>query len=64
MIRKSDRFAIKAAQTKTKSFTLNHYDLSVWSSVKRRWIKPDGDVAIYAGASFRLRDIRLTMKRM
>ena len=62
VLRKFDRYFLKAGQSKKITFKLNRYDLSVWSNEKQRWWKPDGKVKIYVGASSR--DIRLTLNKM
>ena len=62
VLRKFDRFFLKAGESSKVSFKLNRYDLSVWDSEKQRWWKPEGQVKVYVGASSR--DIRLTLDDM
>lgn len=62
VLRKFDRFHIKANQSKKITFTLNRYDLSVWDNGSSRWSKPQGDFTLFVGASSR--DVRLQKKHL
>ena len=58
VLRKFDRYFLKKAESKTITYTLSAYDLSTWDVVKQKWLRPDGDVKVYIGASSR--DIKKT----
>jgi beta-glucosidase len=62
VLRKFDRYHIRSGRTRTMTYTLNRYDLSIYDTVLGRWIKPDGDIKLLVGASSR--DIRLTKNKL
>lgn len=59
VLRKFDRFAINTNQTTTITWRLNTYDLSVWDTVKQKWVVPKGQTTLLIGAGSR--DIRLSI---
>lgn len=59
VLRKFDRFEIKQNETKTISFELNTYDLSIWNTTQQKWVVPQGETKLLIGAGSR--DIRLTL---
>lgn len=62
VLRRFDRYGVKAGKSRRIVFRLNRYDLSIWSNEENRWMKPIGNVSLYVGSSSR--DIKLIKKRM
>jgi len=53
VLRDFERINLDPWETKTVSFNLSDYDLSIWDVVTQRWVIPDGEfVAIVARHSF------------
>lgn len=59
VLRKFDRFQIAKGESTTVTWSLNTYDLSVWSAEKHKWIVPQGNTTLHIGAGSR--DIRLSL---
>lgn len=53
-----DSISLNAGETKTVTFKLSRYDISVWDTVSQRWVIPSGKFTVTVGASSR--DRRLT----
>ena len=57
LLRGFDSVFLTPGQSKTVTFQLTRYDLSIWDVVSQRWVIPSGTFGINVGASSR--DFRL-----
>lgn len=57
VLRNFDRIWVPKEADRTVSFTLSHYDISVWNGTHQQWLQPHGKLKALIGASSR--DIRL-----
>ncbi|WWC86304.1 uncharacterized protein L201_001177 [Kwoniella dendrophila CBS 6074] len=51
VLRDFNRIQLEPGATKTVTFELSRYDVSIWDVVKQRWVIPNGDFTIEVGRS-------------
>lgn len=51
VLRKFDKVPLAPGEQKTIKFELTPYDLSIWETKKRQWVRPDGLTNVIIGTS-------------
>jgi beta-glucosidase len=57
VLRGFEAVPLTAGQSKSVSFSLTRYDISIWSTVNQRWEIPSGQFGVAVGASSRDRRV-------